>query len=1143
MPRTALFGTICVAGYAALLGLWSPNARAQQVNVSQVSGRVTDGTGAAVAGAEVRMIETQRNIAHTAATDQQGEYVLPGLPVGPYQLEVKKEGFKSYSQTGIVLQVNDHVTLTAVLAVGSLTETVEVKSAAALIQTENASVSSVVDSQRISELPLNGRYVTQLVLISGASMMAPGGDEVGSKNFYSSVAISVAGGQANGTNYLLDGGDNNDTFSSVNLPFPFPDALQEFSVETSSLPARNGLHPGGVVNLITKSGTNSFHGSVFEFYRGGVFNAAPHSFLTASGGSTPDNLLRNQFGGVVGGKIIKDKLFFFAGYQGTRQHSAGTPSTHTVTAAALGGDFTALESPGCTGTTTGKTLKAPFTGNQTNPSSFDSTSVKLFSGGYAPISTDPCGLLKYSVPAIDNENQEIGRIDYVFNNKHNLYGRYFIDDFQAPPPFDIHNLFLTQTPGNWERAQSLTIGDSYSLSSRFVNSFHVTASRRRDNRGVNPSDINPTTLGSNMFVAIPNFLLLSISGYFGVGCGTCAPGHFNVNSWTEADDVDWIRGRHHFAFGALVIRTQNNTLTGYDENGTFSFNGGFTGDGLADFLLGRYNGSGGTGFTQSRAQQVAYRSTIPGFYSQDTIRLGRKVTLTLGLRWEPTLWPSDLFHRGSTFDMNAFLENRHSSVYPNAPAGMLFFGDPGVSAAFTNNHLMNFAPRIGVAWDPSGNGKQSIRAGYGIFYDSAMVWYSQRLASNPPVVNQIDNANGCGTFSNPWLNYSQAAGCGSANANQNPFPPTGAIFPGGSFWVSLPPDMKPMYMQQWNLSWERQFFGNWALSLSYLGNRSVHVPLSYDLNAPQVTAGACAAAPGGTCKINDAANANARRFLTLAAGGTSAPQNPGAIGTLDVAWPNGFSTYHGLLAALNHRFSKGFSLNTNYTYSKCMSIGDFNGDLRGTYFQIQNNPRADYAVCNFDITHIFNATMVADSPFHGKGATRWLLGGWQLAPGIRAQTGWPIDVRTGTDTSATGEGNDRPNIVPGQPLYINQWQPCNTTGTTQCYVVFNKAAFAAFPSGTFGFGNVGRDFLRSPGTFNVDMAITRIFPIHEQKQIEFRFEAFNAINHFNPSIGGPGTTAGINSSNFGRQSGATTPSFVPSAFDPRILQLGLKVHW
>lgn len=490
MSRTTLFRTICAAGYAALLFLWSPSAGAQQVSVAQASGRVTDGSGAGVPGAAIKMLETQRNVAHTATSGDQGMYVLPGLPVGPYQLEVKKEGFKSYSQTGIVLEVNDHITLNAVLAIGSVSETVEVSAAASMIQTENASVSNVVESQRISELPLNGRYVTQLVLISGASMSAPGGDEVGSKNFYSSVTISVAGGQASGTNYLLDGGDNNDTFSNVNLPFPFPDALQEFSVETSSLPARNGLHPGGVVNLVTKSGTNSLHGAAFEFYRGGVFNVAPHSFLTASGAKR-DNLLRNQFGGVIGGKIIRDKLFFFAGYQGTRQHSVATATTHTATAAALAGDFTALESPGCTGTSSGRTLKAPFSGNRTNSAAFDPVSLKVFSAGYVPLSTDPCGLLNYALPAMDNENQEIGRIDYVFNNKHNLYGRYFIDDFQAPPPFDTHNLILTQTPGNWERAQSLTIGDNYSITRSLVNSFHVTATRRRDNRGVNPADINP----------------------------------------------------------------------------------------------------------------------------------------------------------------------------------------------------------------------------------------------------------------------------------------------------------------------------------------------------------------------------------------------------------------------------------------------------------------------------------------------------------------------------------------------------------------------------------------------------------------------------------------------------------------------------
>jgi len=1019
-----------------------------------------------------------------------------------------------------------------VLQAGMVNQVVEVSAGAVAIQTEDASVSNVIESKPISELPLNGRYATQLVITSGASMMAPGGDEVGSKSFYSSVTISVAGGQANATNYLLDGGDNNDTFSNVNLPFPFPDALQEFSVETSSLPARNGLHPGGVVNLVTKSGTNGLHGNLFEFYRGGVFNARPAAFTPL--GTKRDNLLRNQFGGTIGGKIIKDRLFFFAGYQGTRQHSSGTANTHTFTQAALSGDFTALASAACQSNNKPKTLTAPFSGNKVNPTQFDSASKKLVTGGLLPISNDPCGLLSYGVPAIDNEDVIVGRMDYVFNQKHSLYGRYLIDDFRAPPPFDPSNLLLTQTPGNLERAQSVTLGDNYSFSSRLINSAHLTLTRRRDNRGVDPGDINPTTLGSNMFVAIPNFLLLSVSGYFGVGCGTCAPGFFNVNTLSAADDFDWIRGRHHFAFGVIAIRTQNNTLTGFDENGTFTFNGGFSGDGLADFLLGRYSA-----FTQSRAQKVAYRETIPGLYAQDTIRLGKRLTLSAGVRWEPTLWPSDVFHRGSIFNLQAFSSNQHSSVFPTAPAGMFFFGDPGVPAAFTNNHLLNFAPRVGIAFDPLGDGKQSIRAGYGIFYDSSMVWYSQRLTSNPPVVNQIDLQNGCGTFSSPWLNYSIATGCGAPGSNQNPFPGGTVSFPGNSFWVSLPPTMRPMYMQQWNFSFQRLLAHDWVMSFSYLGSKSLHVPLSYDFNAPQITPSACAAVGGCTTQ---ASNEGARRLLTLMAGGAAGPQNAGAIGILDLGFDAGYANYNGFLASLQHRFAKGISVQTNYTYSKCMSNGDFNGDLRGTYFQVQTNPKADYGPCNFDIKHIYNATLVAQSPFKGAGLKGALLGNWQFSSTLRATSGWPINVTDGQDKSDTGELMDRPNLVPGQPLYIKQWQKCG--GTNWCYQWLNPAAFLAPAAAAPGaFGNVGRDFVYSPGVFNFDAAVSRRFKIYEQTQFELRFEAFNALNHFNPSIGGPGTTAGVNSANFGRQTAAGTAGFIPSVYDPRILQFGAKFYW
>ena len=1131
--RFAMFMLFRVVSLILLFASATAILCAQQVNVAQVAGQVTDKTGAVIPGANIRMIEVERGVVHVVATDNDGRYLMPGLPVGAYRLQIQKDSFKTYVRDGIVLQVNDHVMLNAALEPGVVSQVVEINAGAPAIQTDDASVSNVIESKPISELPLNGRYATQLVITSGASMMAPGGDEVGSKSFYSSVTISVAGGQANGTNYLLDGGDNNDTFSNVNLPFPFPDALQEFSVETSSLPARNGLHPGGVVNLVTKSGTNALHGNVFEFYRGGRFNAKPYAFTPA--GTKQDNLLRNQYGGTIGGKIIRDKLFFFAGYQGTRQHSSASASTHSVTQAALAGDFTALASAGCQSNGKAKTLATPFSGNKVSPTLFDAASVKLVTN-YIPVSSDPCGLLSYTVPAIDNEDEIVGRMDYVINPKHSLYGRYLVDDFRAPAPFDLHNLLLTQTPGNLERAQSFTLGDNYSFTSNVINAAHVTLLRRRDNRGVDPRDINPTTLGSNMFVAIPNFLLLSVGSYFGVGCGTCAPGFFNVNTLSATDDVDWIRGRHHFAFGVIAIRTQNNTLTGYDENGTFSFNGNFAGDGLADFLLGRYNGGGGLGFTQSRAQKVAYRETIPGLYAQDTIRLGNRLTLNAGLRWEPSLWPTDYFHRGSIFNMQAFLNNQHSRIYPSAPAGMLFFGDPGVPAAFTHDHVGNFAPRVGIAFDPFGDGKQTFRAGYGVFYDSSMVWYSQRLTSNPPVVNQIDLQNNCGTFSNPWLNYSIAGGCGATGANQNPFPGGTISFPGNSFWVSLPPNMRPMYMQQWNFSFQRLMGREWVMSLSYLGSKSLHVPLSYDFNAPQITPSACAAVAGGCT----AGNEGARRFLTLLAGGASAPQNASAIGTLDLGFDKGYSNYNGFLASLQHRFAKGFSLQTNYTFSKCMSTGDFNGDLRGTYFQIQTNPKAEYAPCNFDIKHIFNTTLVAQSPFTGRGLRNSLLGGWQFSSTIRATSGWPINVTDGSDRSLTGEGNDRPNLVPGQPLYIKHWQPC---GNNWCYQWLNPAAFSVPAAAPGAFGSVGRDFVNSPGVFNFDAAITRRFKIHEQTQLEFRFEAFNVINHFNASIGGPGTTAGLNSANFGRQTAASQPGFLPSVYDPRILQFGTKISF
>lgn len=1162
----------CVALSFLIFAFVAPTLlTAQQVAIAQVTGQVADPNGAAIPGARVQMTEIDRSIVHTTTSDANGNYIFPALPVGRYRLEVSKTGFKTYAQNDIVLQVNDHVSFNAALTVGQVTETVEVSSEAPLLQTETAAISNVVDSRRMVDLPLNGRYATQLVLLAGASLNAPGGDETGSKSFYSSQTISVAGGQANGTNYLLDGGDNNDTFANVNLPFPFPDALEEFSVETSALPARNGLHPGGVVNLVTKSGTNQIHGDAFEFYRDGVFNAATKRFVPANSTSAPkpDNLLRNQFGGTIGGALIKNKLFWFGGYQATRSRQTINQQTHTATQAALNGDFTSLESAGCQSSGKAKTLKGPFTGNMLNAgTTYDPAALNLFNNSYIPITTDPCGLLNYVQPSINNEDEIIGRVDLNVSDKQSLYGRYFIDDYRSPAPFNANNLILTQFQGNKERAQTLTIGHTYTFTPTFINSFHGTISRRRDNRSVDPRDINPTTLGVNMYATIPDFLLISsISGYFAVGCGTCAPGFFNVNTGQVADDIDWIRGKHHIAFGVDYIHTQNNTLTGYDENGTFAFSGVVSGDGLADLLLGDYSG-----FSQSHAQKVAYRENIPSLYAQDTFKATRRLTVTAGVRWEPTLWPSDEFHRGSFFSMSDFLANVNSSVYPRTtpgfepPAGVLYYGDKGVPASFTNSHWLNFAPRLGIAWDPTGKGNQSIRAGYGLFYDSAMAWFTQRLTSNPPFVDQIDNTAGCGTFSQPWLNYAQGVGCGVANANSNPFPGGASVFPAGSFWATLPSTMRPLYMQQYNLSYERQFLNEWSFSVAYLGSRSLHVPLAYDQNYVETSPSVCAEFGSTGCTTS---NEPQRRLLyQIATGGTALPtgsftsQYAEGLGIIDHADDTGYSNYNALLTTLQHRFRHGFSVQANYTFSHCLSDGDFNGDLRQSYYEIQTNPRLEYGSCNFDIRHIFNASVVATSPFHGTGAMKWLLGGWQFAPSFRMLSGYPVNVVLGKDSLLDGNESSgsnvgaRPELVPGQAVYENKWVRCGSGGANMCYQLFNPAAFADPTSAsapvpiTAKLGNVyaytpiRRDAFYGPGLLRVDAAVSRLFPITERTQLELRFEAFNAINKFNiRPTGNIGSSMSLNSSGFGQIGSAPGAAFFPSDYDPRILQFAAKIHF
>src|SRR5215472_11451468 len=423
----------------ASLALVPLPANGQAVAVAQVSGVVTDPTGAAIAGAQITMTETDKQTSRSTTSDASGFYVLPNLPVGPYRMEIKASGFKDYVQTGIVLVVNNNIQLNATLQVGSISEKIEVTAATSQVETKENSISVVIDEKRITELPLNGRQATQLILSLGASAYGDSGD-TGSKTLYSATRISVAGGQSNGTAYLLDGGDNTDAMSNVNMPFPFPDALQEFSIETSAVSSRFGTHPGATVNVVTKSGSNSLHGDLFDYLRNGDLNARNFFSLTGH-----DTLKRNQFGGTLGGKIIKDKLFFFGGWQSTRNRSnPPSSSTHIPTAAMLNGDFSTIAGPGCQSNGKGVQLmnpdtKAPFSNNQIPVTMLDPVAVAVTK--YLPVgSADSCRKVTFGIPVTGDEDQWIGRVDWVQNPKHTLFGRYFIVDYQNPPTFDGKNL-------------------------------------------------------------------------------------------------------------------------------------------------------------------------------------------------------------------------------------------------------------------------------------------------------------------------------------------------------------------------------------------------------------------------------------------------------------------------------------------------------------------------------------------------------------------------------------------------------------------------------------------------------------------------------------------------------------------------------
>src|SRR5664280_2952583 len=972
----------------------------QAVAIGSISGTVADQSGSSVPGATVNMTETDKGTVHTVTTNPDGRYTFNNLPTGPYRLEVSAKGFKGYAQTGIILQVAENLTQNVALQVGSLTETVEVQAGASMVETRDSSISQVIEQQRIVDLPLNGRNLTSLLTLSGvatagADMTLNGGDLTGSKNIQGtsggSAQISVAGGAANGVNYLLDGGDNNDAFSNVNLPIPFPDAVQEFSVQTSGLPAQYGLHPGGVVNIVTRSGANAFHGDAFEFLRNGDLNARQNS--------TPlrDTLKRNQFGGTAGGRIIKDKLFFFGGYQGTRQRSDPAANTaYDPTVATLKGDFSVVDGSKANGgcLATARALKdvsgIPYPNNQIPVSTFDPAGFKLAST-YIPVSADPCGKTYFGYLANNPDDQWIGRVDYNVSAKQAFFGRYFIYEYKALSLFDGKNALTTGSPGNEQRSQTMTIGDTYTFSASAVNSFHATFDRRRNNRASAATLFSPVDLGVNMFINYPHYTQLTVSAYsgggFNVGCGTCAFANFNINTYQVADDFTLIRGKHQIAFGFDGRKDQFNSFNNQQSNGQFTFGGATSGDGLADLLIGRFSG-----LTDGNVISDYLRQTVVAAYVQDAFRPTSHLSINLGVRWEPSVPAYDKQGRGNPFSYPLFLQNWHSSVFPSAPAGLIFTGDSEnkYGKALTAAHWATFSPRLGVVWDPNGDGKQTIRASFSLIHDTTELFYPERWTTNAPYVSSLSLTSG--QFSNPFASYVLNGKTG------DPFPGA-AVFPTQGAYISVPGNMKVTYMMQWNVSYQRQLAKDWMVTANYLGNVSRHIWGSTDINYSIYT--------GSTATTS---NSNQRRITYLLN-----PTTGQYYGDIQQTDDGANAEYNGLLLKAEHRMSHNFTLFTTYAWSHCVSSWDFAGELAGTIYQNPlNRATGERGNCGFAHRHNFNTSLVILSPGVGPGAARMITKDWQLSPLASLYTGNPIQLTAGKDVSLSTQGLDRPAVLTDQ---------------------------------------------------------------------------------------------------------------------------------
>jgi len=1090
---------------------------------ANINGTVSDEAGAVVAGAQVSARNVSTGQTTAVVTSSGGTYSLPFLPIGRYEISATQNGFNTETQTDITLTADQVATVNFSLKLGKVTTKVEVMASGTQLETSTGELSQTIDQKAIQELPLNGRNPAALVFtVPGAVDGEAVGLPQSGSAFQSGqqTQASVNGSRNGGVYYMLDGFNNIDENYRNADPFPNSDATQEFTVITNNFDAQYGFTAGAIVSIATKSGTNQWHGEGFEFLRNNSLNAKDYF----TGIANP--LKRNQFGGSIGGPIVRDKLFIFGNYQQTNEHiSIASSGTSVPSNAELNnGDFSALCTAGfsaglCNDST--EQLYMPggahvdsnaYLNNQIPVSSYSPVSLKIET--LLPHTDDPAGnVLLLGKNEINDGKEFTIHSDYYLTSKQHISAHWFLDDF-TNPAFSGNGDILNESRAALGEVNNVGVDYTFSIRPNLVNDFRFGYNRIQStfHSGLVGSDgkpLGPEALGQNL--ATPDQTIgYLVTNHFGI---SDVPVFLRQHHYLVSDTVSLNKGNHLIVAGVDVQTQYQLAYDGWGSDSFEIFNGGVTGNDFADFLLGDM-----VAFEQSGGEYNGLHGNNFAFFGQDSIKLKPNLTINTGVRWEPQSAPH---YTNNTLPF--WSPGQTSTRFPNAPENLVYAGDTGVPIGGWKTDWGAVEPRLSLAWAPHALPNTSIRvAGAEMVQPYPFAAYNHMGTTAPFAPSYEFNYNSPTISPGCILNISSPWACYAPTGGTEPFPPfSGANFhPGTNSTFVLPTSIGAAFTPgyrlprdyTWNMSIEHMF-RDYLFTVAYVGRADARLYTVEDLNPTLFNASTYA---------TDIANNISPSF----------PNQWGNFSSVTGYVSQGHASYNALQISVNKRFSRGLQFTSNFTWSK--NIDDFSGNtgLDGNVsdpFDLEH----DRGISNLNLPRIWNNTLVYESPgFPAAGKVGdAILGHWEISGIWSLHSGMPINVYggEGNNNSFSGVGLDRADIVPGVSLdehrgSKSQW--------LQQY--FNPAAFVTNAIGSFG--NSRRNILTGPGYNNVDVSFAKNFPIRERYRIQFRWEMFNAFNR--TWFGNPDTTVG--DPNIGRILSDNTNN---QTIGPRLMQAALKFYF